>query len=88
MSLTIELPTETVQALAVIARGKGKSAEAYAREVLENEIFTSRRIEELRVDVQAGLDALRSGEFTDYESAEKLINDIRRESSQCLAQNS
>ena len=33
MSLTIELPSETVQALAVIAKGKGKSPEDYAREV-------------------------------------------------------
>lgn len=78
MSLTIELPSETVQALAVIAKGKGKSPEDYAREVLENEILTSKRLEELRFDVQDGLDALKNGNFTDYETAEELINDIRR----------
>jgi predicted transcriptional regulator len=78
MSLTIELPSETVQALAVIAKGKGKSPEDYAREVLENEILTSKRLEELRSDAQDGLDALKNGNFTDYETAEELINDIRR----------
>jgi predicted transcriptional regulator len=79
MSMTIELPTETAQALATIARGKGKSAEEYAREILENEVFTSNRIEELRLDVQVGLEAIESGRFTDYNSVEDLINDVRRE---------
>jgi predicted transcriptional regulator len=86
MSLTIELPSETVQALAVIAKGKGKSPEDYAREVLENEVLTSKRLEELRLDVQDGLEALENGKFTDYETAEELMNDIRRESGERLAQ--
>ena len=85
MSLTIELPSETVQALTVIAKGKGKSPEDYAREVLENEVVTSKRLEELRLDVQSGLDALQTGNFTDYETAEELINDIRRDGSERLA---
>ena len=88
MSLTIELPSETVQALTVIAKGKGKSPEDYAREVLENEILTSKRVEELRFDVQTGMDALKNGNFTDYETAEELINDIRRKGEERLARKS
>jgi predicted transcriptional regulator len=86
MSLTIELPTETAQAFAVIAKNRGKSAEEYARELLESEVFTSKRLEELRHDVQAGLDALQDGRFSDYDCAEELINAIRREGSARLSQ--
>lgn len=85
MSLTIELPSETAQALAVIAKGKGKSPEDYAREVLENEVLTSKLLQELRIDVQVGLDALENGNFTDYNNAEDLINDIRHEGEKRLA---
>ena len=80
MSLTIELPAETVRALAVIAEGRGKSAEQYAREILEQEVFTSQKLKEMRSDAQIGLDALAAGQFTDYDTAEELVNDIRRES--------
>lgn len=79
MSITIELPAETAQALATIAKDRGKSAEEYAREILENEVLTSRRVQELRLDIQTGLEALENGRFTDYDSVEDLINDVRRE---------
>jgi len=86
MSLTIELASETVQSLASIANGKGKSTEDFAREILENEVLTAQRLEELRRDAQTGLNALRAGKFTDYATAEDLINDIRREGNKRLAE--
>ena len=44
-------------------------------------------LETLREEVQAGLEALKEGRFTDYNSADELINDIQREGQKRLAQN-
>jgi predicted transcriptional regulator len=86
MSLTIELPNETVQSLATIAKGKGKSTEDFAREILENEVLTAKRSEELRQDAQTGLKALEAGEFTDFATAKDFIDDVRREGNRRLAE--
>ena len=42
-------------------------------------------LEKLREDVQVGIEALRSGKFTEYDSAEDLINDIVKEGQKRLA---
>lgn len=42
-------------------------------------------LEKLREDVQVGIEALRTGKFTEYDSAEDLINDIVNEGERRLA---
>lgn len=44
------------------------------------------QLEQLRADVQAGIDALRSGRFTEYESADALIDDIEKEGKRRLVE--
>ena len=42
-------------------------------------------LEKLREDVQVGIEALRAGKFTEYNSADDLINDIVKEGQKRLA---
>lgn len=42
-------------------------------------------LEQLREDVQIGLDALKAGKFTQYDSADDLINDVIKEGQKRLA---
>lgn len=42
-------------------------------------------LERLREDVQIGIEALRAGKFTEYDSAEDLINDVIKEGQKRLA---
>ena len=51
----------------------------------EQEQLERTQLEKMREEVQAGLDALRAGRFTEYESAEDLINDVRAEGNKRLA---
>ncbi len=50
----------------------------------EQERLERAQLEKLRGDVQAGLDALKAGKFTEYDSAEDLINDIQAEGNKRL----
>ncbi len=43
------------------------------------------QLERMREDVRAGLAALKAGKFTEYDSAEDLINDIQAEGNKRLA---
>ncbi len=42
-------------------------------------------LEKLRQEVQVGIEALRTGKFTEYDSAEDLIADIVKEGQKRLA---
>lgn len=42
-------------------------------------------LEKLREDVQVGIEALRAGKFTEYDSADDLISDIVKEGQKRLA---
>lgn len=42
-------------------------------------------LERLREDVQVGIEALRAGKFTEYNSADDLINDVIKEGQKRLA---
>lgn len=71
--------------------GYGTASE-YFRELIrldqqrkEQEQLDRAQLEKLREDVQAGLDALKAGRFTEYDSAEALINDIQTEGKNRLA---
>ena len=55
MNLTaIQLPTETVQALSVIAREKGKTAEEYVRDMVDTEILASKPFAEILAPIRQG----------------------------------
>ena len=71
--------------------GYGTASE-YFRELIrqdqqrrEQEQVERAQLEKMREDVQAGLDALKAGRFTEYETAEDLINDVRAEGNKRLA---
>jgi antitoxin ParD1/3/4 len=71
--------------------GYGTASE-YVRELIrqdqqrkEQEQLERAQLEKMRKDVQAGLDALKAGRFTEYDSAGALINDIRAEGVKRLA---
>ena len=70
--------------------GYGTASE-YFRELIrqdqqrkEQEQLERAQLEKMREDVQAGLDALKAGRFTEYDSAEDLINDIQAEGNKRL----
>jgi antitoxin ParD1/3/4 len=44
------------------------------------------RIKELKKEVQIGKDALKAGKFTEYDTAEDLINGIRQEGNKRIGQ--
>lgn len=76
-----------------VARDGYGTASEYFRELIrqdqqrkEQEQSERAQLEKMREDVQAGLDALKAGKFTEYDSAEALINDIQAEGHQRLAQ--
>ena len=55
MSLTaIQLPTETIQALSVIAKEKGKTAEEYVRDMVDTEILASKPFAEILAPMRQG----------------------------------
>lgn len=51
----------------------------------EQEESERKYLEQLREDVQIGLDALKEGKFTKYDSADDLINEVIREGQKRLA---
>ena len=71
--------------------GYGNVSE-YVRELVrqdqkrkEQEESERKYLEQLREDVQIGLDALKAGKFKEYDSAEDLINDVIKEGQKRLA---
>ena len=73
--------------------GYGNASE-YFRELVrldqkrkEQERQESAYLETLREEVRIGLEALKAGQFTDYNSADELISDIQREGQRRLAKN-
>ncbi len=66
MNLTaIQLPTETIQALSVIAKEKGKTAEEYVRDMVDTEILAAKPFAEILAPMQQG--------FTESGMAEEEI---------------
>ncbi len=65
-----------------VSSGLYNSASEVVREALRmmQQRDELRRIQqdELRKEVQKGIDALRAGKFTEYETAEDLVNDIEK----------
>ncbi len=70
--------------------GYGTASE-YFRELIrhdqqrkEQEQLERAQLEKMREDVQAGFAALKAGRFTEYDSAQDLINDIQAEGTKRL----
>lgn len=71
--------------------GYGNVSE-YVRELVRQDQKSKEReeaervyLEKLREDVQVGIEALRAGKFTEYDSAEDLVNDVIKEGHRRLA---
>ena len=93
-SINISLPQPMADFVrGVVERDYGNASE-YFRELVrldqkrkEQERQERAYLETLREEVRIGLEAMKAGQFTDYNSADELISDIQREGQKRLAQN-
>lgn len=77
-SLTIELPDEQKAALSAKARMKGRSAEQYARQVLEHDLAPEWLQKSWETSKDAGLDHLSSEEIdAEISAARKARHESR-----------
>ncbi len=92
-TMNISLP-DTLKSFidARVSRDGYGNVSEYVRELVRQDQKSREReeaeriyLEKLREDVQFGIKALRAGKFTEYDSAEDLINDVIREGEQRLA---
>jgi Arc/MetJ-type ribon-helix-helix transcriptional regulator len=72
------------QLLMEIAEAKGDVTEEDHERVRRQ--VEARRLAELRADLQAGIDEADRGEFIEYDSPEKLVEEVVREGRQLLAE--
>ncbi len=80
--LTLEVPDKVLEHL----RAQAQKAQMTVEELVVSALFKQAKINQLREDVQEGLDALNDGKFTEYASAEEMMDVVRRGIKDRLAQ--
>ncbi len=80
--LTLEVPDKLLESLKAQAQKANTTVERLAVSALSEKAY----LDQLRADVQEGIDAIKEGRFTRYDSADEMMDDIEREFKERLTQ--
>ncbi len=80
--LTLEVPDKLLESLKAQAQKANTTVERLAVSALSERAY----LDQLRADAQEGIDAIKEGRFTRYDSVDEMMDDIEREFKERLAQ--
>ncbi len=80
--LTLEVPDKLLESLKSQAQKANTTVERLAVSALLKKAY----LDQLREDAEVGIDQLRNGQYTEYDSAEELIDDIIERGNNRLAE--
>ena len=80
--LTLDVPDKLLESLKSQAQKANTTVEQLAVSALSEKAY----LDQLREDAQAGIDQLRNGQYTEYASADEMMDDIERQIKERLAQ--
>lgn len=82
--LTLDIPDRMLENLQAQAFKENTTVERLALSALSS-LSEKAYLDKLREEVQEGVDALRSGNYKEYDSADELMDDIIRRGNERLA---
>lgn len=80
--LTLEVPDKLLESLKAQAQKANTSVEQLAVSALSKEAYLA----QLRADAQEGIDAIKEGRFTAYDSVDEMMEDIETQFKERLTQ--